>query len=560
MQLVSETHINLFTKKKVSLLCGAGISINSGIPSVIPLIRYILQKLKAEEKDIDTFINSGFPFEATMEVLKDRFVIIDLLKIFDIEFPNNNHELIAWLMKKGYLAIVLTTNFDRNIEIALENLGMKANKDFFLVSDITNFNIEEYSEKPLLVKLHGSIEHMPDILSTITRVANKSNNERMLQVFSKVFSSNKFNSLITWGYSFSDHFDIKPAFIQMLPCEKSIYSLQHQKQDVAECVDNISNDVRYSKFKVAFKLCGDLDEIVANIETHFKLSTDLIINKVDWESNVNKWLDNSTLEKGFSNNNCIIGILFIAAGYCKIARFYAERSLQDMTNTIEGRKLQLDAYSIIGKSYLRDPNERDIEKAQKFIEGALSLSYDLQLQSHIEIHSANLASCYMMSKQYQKAEPIYQKVIAHFTPMLLDEYKKFGAADKVTGYQTMLAHCLAKQNRVQEALELYSNTLVMCNEFGLMANKELCTTGYGIAHIHINEPKQALNLFIEAYPLAKEIGLADRIRSVFYLICSWKKEVEGEKYAREFYELELKFVKEKTEMNVPFNEIPPRLI
>src|SRR5437764_191101 len=102
--MVKDNVINLFEDETI-IFCGAGISFNSGLPTVAPLLNYIFEKLGAEKEHIGKYLELKFPFEATMEILNERVGIIELLDVFKIINPNLYHKYIAYLAHKKLVKI-----------------------------------------------------------------------------------------------------------------------------------------------------------------------------------------------------------------------------------------------------------------------------------------------------------------------------------------------------------------------------------------------------------------------------------------------------------------------
>jgi len=557
MDVIADEHIRLF-KKHAILLCGAGISVKSGIPSVIPFTQHLFRKLKASEADLQTFLDSGFPFEAMMEVLKTRLDIFELLSVFDKINVNANHQLIACMAKRGWLRMIITTNFDRNIEAALREVGLSEQQDFVVLHDLRLMKKFLLKKKILVLKIHGSIEDHPSILSTITGVANLANRQRMTQFLDRLFSSGQFDEVITWGYSFSDHFDIKPAIREMSPTTKRIYSVRYQSGILPEKILDNSNDELFRNFLAATNWFCSLDKIVKSAARSMGIRLKSV-KKLPWKKMMSGTLSKEITGHGLKNANGILAALFQTAGHTDIAKKYAEKELAKCTTRSKDRLLRMDLLASVGKAYLRDPNNRDPNTALKYLEEARDVASRLQLSDYTRIYNADIGSCYLMLERYAEVEAPYLEAIIYYKGLMSDPYSRGMAVDRVTGYQTMLAHSFAKLKNYRNALALYKKTLKLCEKEGLLANQELCLAGYGLAYGLSNQPEKALPLFIEGYRLAVLNGSADRIKSQFYLTCSWMWSAKGEAEALKFYTKEYDFVHEKTGMDKSLKAIGPGL-
>lgn len=136
---------SMYSNKGVyALLLGSGVSYSSGIPTgwgiVLDLIRKVA-KLKGEEcgvnpekwyrekynkePDYSDILNelTGTTAERQM-ILKQYFEPTDEELSEGIKTPTEAHKSIAKLVKKGYIKVIITTNFDKLMERALEEVGI----------------------------------------------------------------------------------------------------------------------------------------------------------------------------------------------------------------------------------------------------------------------------------------------------------------------------------------------------------------------------------------------------------------------------------------------------
>jgi len=557
---VSKLINSLIKQKKLMVFCGAGISINSGIPTVYPLLTKLLSELGCENEHIKLLFNSSFPFEAIMENIKERVDISKLIKLFDLNNPNSNHNLIAWLAKNEYLNTILTTNFDQNIEIALSNSGLNENEDYFVISDLDKFNIENYSDKIIVVKLHGNIKEPESVLTTISKIANRRNTNLMHGVLENIFLSNRFENILFIGYSFSDHFDIKPAIVSMPTCNKNVFFIQHQNTETTQRVVDSADNPLFDKFLSAQCLQCNFEAVVSLVYDEFQINKFSYKKSDEWIAIIESWTKSEFDKDSFVNKKNCLGYLFIAAGFINISKYYAELNLDKIDSSREGKILQMFVSDIIGKSYLKDPNERDAGEAAKHYITARQLAENLELNHFAKTFSGDLGSCYLMQQDFLKAEELFNEAIEYYKPLLDNSEQREKIIEKYIRISIHLAHSYAKRGMFPQSINLYKEILPLSEEGGFTSSFELCMTGYGLASVLNNDLKTGLQLFTSAYPIAKAYGSIDRIRSLFFLICSWTKEVEGLTNAKEFYDKEIKYIKETTDFDRPLEEIPERLI
>ncbi len=137
---------SIFSNKGVyALLLGSGISRNSGIPTGWDIVVELIQKLAElkKEKCLPTpeeWFTSQFHEEPNysnilaklfkssserLNFLKPYFEPTEEEKEQGLKLPTKTHKHIATLVKKGYIKVVITTNFDRLLEKALQEEGIE---------------------------------------------------------------------------------------------------------------------------------------------------------------------------------------------------------------------------------------------------------------------------------------------------------------------------------------------------------------------------------------------------------------------------------------------------
>lgn len=243
--------IESLNNKKCFVFCGAGISLNSNIPTVEPLLNQLLCYLNADEEDIKTFLyktgkfHLPMPFEAIIQSLKDKvkFTNSDLsfIEAFAHIFegmPNINHYLLANLLKEQKIHCIVTTNFDTCIEQAL---GWSEGDDRIIIP---------YKEEPeylknvdlrgKIIKLHGC-KTVPDLLgTTVSQITKPLFMQKTNLILSKLFFSKAFDTALFLGYSCSDKWDISDFFNNYELRAISAFSIiywQHTYNNIEKHVD-----------------------------------------------------------------------------------------------------------------------------------------------------------------------------------------------------------------------------------------------------------------------------------------------------------------------------------
>lgn len=138
--------LSIFSNKGAyALILGSGISRNAGIPTAWEIISDLIQKLaileneKIENSPIDWYIKkyktnpdysdilekiASSPSER-MNLLKPYFEPTEEDRENNLKEPTKAHKAIAKMVKKGFVKVIVTTNFDRLIEQALKIEGIE---------------------------------------------------------------------------------------------------------------------------------------------------------------------------------------------------------------------------------------------------------------------------------------------------------------------------------------------------------------------------------------------------------------------------------------------------
>lgn len=234
-QVVEE--ISKMENGKLSILYGAGLSRNSGIPIAKDIYEYILSSAKNElgEELIDKSVrkqvyNETPQLEDFLMRIYDDFnikkqkieIFHELFKFYDIGSPNANHYFLAEIMKSGFVNWIYTTNFDLHFERAYgENFDREINK-LYKPDDSNPHGIGYFTDiikdkgKKIYLKLHGCVKQFEErkmVGTLLTEVANKKNIDRLKIPIEKIFMYDDIDrstseAVLIMGYSCSDVYDI----------------------------------------------------------------------------------------------------------------------------------------------------------------------------------------------------------------------------------------------------------------------------------------------------------------------------------------------------------------
>lgn len=295
--------IEVIDSKQTVLFCGAGISINSGMPAADAFVLNVLKQLGFSQSEEQEFGQAKLPFEAFIAILRESHDISTLLSIYDNGQPSNTHRLIAELMKLEKLQTVCTTNFDRLLDDAI-----KSTVDcevIYETSSMGTINLKDTRKR--LIKLHGSIDDQNSLAITLDQVASRLLSEQRRRVIEEVFSTGAHQNVLLLGYSCSDVFDISPAIEAIDDSNKTIFFIQHcskskPNQRRSVCVEDIVDKDEKNPFKNfsgGKRFFCDTDDLVSAIWEHFigkriplkKVNNDdSNTNECIWEQRVEQWV------------------------------------------------------------------------------------------------------------------------------------------------------------------------------------------------------------------------------------------------------------------------------
>lgn len=164
----------IFNSPRVyALLLGSGVSrsaeILTGDQIIVDLINQVAAALdEVIEGDAKAWYAKRFEkpagYDALLEelgrtrldrnsILRDYFEPNEEDREAGRKLPTQAHKSIAWLVKKGYIRVIVTTNFDRLIETALEAEGIVA--DIISTEDDLSIAKPLQHSKITVIKVHG---------------------------------------------------------------------------------------------------------------------------------------------------------------------------------------------------------------------------------------------------------------------------------------------------------------------------------------------------------------------------------------------------------------------
>lgn len=217
--------------KNVKILCGAGISRDSGMPIVYQYLSYLFKKTGFNEFAKSQLLSADLPFEFWIEEYenfnKENFY--NLIKIYNSDNfkPNKNHLLLSSIMKSDKCDVIYTTNFDVLLEKSFDISNLKYS---LLYNDNHFKDIDSFSNK--LVKLHGCASDEESICTTLKSIVNKNTSTAFKNIITDMISYKENSILLVLGYSCSDIFDIGPIIENYKHKSIKVVYIEHSNNKV----------------------------------------------------------------------------------------------------------------------------------------------------------------------------------------------------------------------------------------------------------------------------------------------------------------------------------------
>ncbi len=510
---ISKNIIDLVQSEKTVFFCGAGISINSGLPSAYNIVEKILKTIGASNEQIKIVEKSALPFEAFIQALSENSNIFPILEMFDLGEPNVNHIFLAKLAKSGNLNVICTTNFDTLIEKSCENEGLVRNIDFNVYSTDQQFDEIDWSnnEKLKIIKLHGTVEDKKSMSITLRQVSKHFLSNSRKKVVSNIFSGNNEKNTLVLGYSFSDIFDISPQIQSIQSNFNFICSLEHyptpENQDK---FSGMTENITLQNIKNPFKNFSNSLRLFYNTDSFIKEIWENLLNDpfpsfvrestvhLCWEEKINNWLGNAEKQHFIGVNYCICACVFESISEFHISLNYWKLALEAAENTSNKKEIALclngisDAYFNIG----------DFNKATDSIERVIKIAIDLEDKKLERSGVSGLGRIHHSLGNYS----IAKKHAKNALKFAKESRDKEGEAISLAGIG-MIYHSLSDHERAKTYFE---DALVISKDIGDKENEGICFGGIGNIYHRFKDYKKAKESYEAALKIAIEIGDRER--------------------------------------------------
>jgi tetratricopeptide (TPR) repeat protein len=553
--IILEKTKKIIESKSFILFCGAGISFNSNIPTVKPLVTNILENLHAEENHIHTYNDSKYPFEGLIEILNERLGISKLLDVFNIENPNNNHFLIAYLALKKYLRIIYTTNFDVNIETAFRLVGLKKGRDYLVIGNASRLDKDTLStDKIILIKLHGSISDKNSLVTTIRSVAAKENTSKIVNFLNDFILQDPSEYILFWGYSFSDHFDIVPALQLLPPLKKEIRILEHNNSTVPPG-ESINKSDKLSKFQKAYYWNCDTNVLISSLLKHFNFKTTHHQPKNNkWKNIIGDWCNSSISEKGIRTRYGTLIEIFLRSEHFDLAAHYID--LQLNSNSFKNDRIYaVDLLSRAAQCLAYKNQTNDLLKAVEYYDEITNILKGTNDSNNYYGHLGGKGIILYRLGRYTESERYLREALSYYSSFIrTNTIPHVHILKDYSGYLSSLANCLKNQYKTEEAIKYYNQSLEVATLNGFVDIEIMNYYGLGKVFLFENNLPKAIEYFKKSYYRAKSINLPDRAYHGFIATCKFLLEV-GVDEAFKFYSDEYSSFESITKRSISFKEI-----
>ena len=528
---------------KVVIFCGAGISRDSGFPIVSELLLYLLLVLCTDSKDlssikailnsipncwhrqdklkqlvagkmetspesIDNIINS-LPFESFMETLASISSIDKILDIYNEMFyrpivePNFNHIMLAKLIANGKVKTVVTTNFDRLIEKALEQQGKRVGLDYDVIYKEEDFGkIDWQQDRSRLIKIHGSIDNKQEMAITLRRIAGLELSASRARIISHVFSEGDHRMVLILGYSCSDVFDLSPQIESLAKNLKQVFLIQHSAIPGIQNIRDQKQKNPFNSFDKSFRLFIDTNDLMKAL---WKVTLDEpfidhqnLETSSGWDAAVRDWYADCVRTNSAYIGDVISGLIFYDICQWQAANNRYERVLSSSMGHINDR---LKGFVLSHKG-LAHQALGEYDKAIKFYEQALELARSIGDTRGEGNAINNMGLAHAARGEYEQAINLFEQA-ASIARNISDARGESNAVGNIGNAYSNLGN-------YRKAIELYEQHLIMARSNGDVRGEGWDLDNMGVAYSYLGRYDKAINFYEQALSIAKKIGDARR--------------------------------------------------
>ena len=501
------------------VLCGAGISFDSGIPLVKMLIEAILRALRFNKANIQQVlakVPDAIPFERFIETVISSSPSRSFLSLFQLGQPNSNHHALASLAAAGCLHTIVTTNFDLLIERALESQSeLERGTDFVVHDNPKDFAVISPNDSRVqVIKLHGSAELLDSMAVTLSGIMKDENRQMVSMLARRLMSEWPVGGVLVAGYSCSDKFDISPGIASAKREKQTILQLEHMvsPSDGVRPGDinpvevppwgRHNKDYPFSGFS-GYRLFSDTSIVLRRISAQISGSKTSItgsIAKPRWRAVINKWADE--LRKMYPRIACpfVSGAIFqLVEAWSDAHRSY-ERALR-IAQHENHPGWTTACQNALGNIHL---SRGELNEAGGMFARALKISRESKNHFGVQQCLLNLSNLYR-----QWGDLLHTKAIAFSSEALnvIDEHSKesWPLGTRATHHSAM-AMLYGRQWEFVEAFRNFKAARQEFREAGELQRELAVVSNWASALFATQRFEESLTLYDEAIALARACG------------------------------------------------------
>ena len=319
-ELLCDELAQVIRQGNVGFFFGAGMSINSGLPTAFTIIDKIVMSLGFSPEQAEKIKKLNYPFEAFLELLSSYTPVEkmrNMLEMFKLGEPTQFHWLTKKLMGEKLVTQLMTTNFDQLIERTnMDNINVVYNEKYFqnLSSQVVNY-----------IKIHGGSQRKNTIRTVISSIARKKLRTQRKKAMDFFFNKAGLKTIFVFGYSCSDEVDITPCLQKIKSSKTNIIFIEHASDNkISQC--SIPEDNPFAGFGTLSKcITCNTDDLILMLSKNFNLSTSRTTPRK--ELDITKYLDYGCLSYGAK---CLFAAkLLLRNGHYEDAANILQQALQN---------------------------------------------------------------------------------------------------------------------------------------------------------------------------------------------------------------------------------------
>jgi glycosyltransferase involved in cell wall biosynthesis len=265
--------------KQTVLFIGAGFSISAGFPSSQAIAALLAAKLpRGRSVDPPQLDQAAGRFEATYGRSRLVSEVETFLKTAPEPPLSASHQLLASLVKHGFIRTIVTTNYDTLIEDACALIGAPIT----VVAHESQLHAAG-ADSPVLYKIHGDFFHPELLVLTQKDLAEWLSRPEIQQVVDQLKAIFSRQALLFLGYSLTD-FDILSVLLRADPSTRGAprsnrFAALYSDDDMQEAA------YRLRQYQVEAFHCPDIEQLLRTVilELPIRLNVKhLVFNYPSW--------------------------------------------------------------------------------------------------------------------------------------------------------------------------------------------------------------------------------------------------------------------------------------